>query len=203
MSRTLTKGSIVSTKSLSARSFNSGVKNLVGASRKGGTRPVRSVHCLRDRENGVKRLTIRVALVAGLILAMAGVLAPAAGATQATSVSQSVTFNVFDVGGTQIATITTNEERSGAVATGTWSSDTGAAGTLWAYHFNLGLFAQIQQTQPIGGSAIVTLLGSNGSLWYRMATGDRGVVLFTATSSETNVWNVYLRGPVPPIFLTG
>ncbi len=149
----------------------------------------------------MKRLISRFAIVAILMLGLVALLAPAT-SVAADGYNEVVTFNIYDQYGGFVGTVTTQEHRDGAVATGIWSSTNGAQGTLWAYHLPNGLFAKVTQSAPLAGQGIVTLNGPLGSLWYSMANGKKGAVLFYAFSPSTNVWEVHLLGPVPPIFLT-
>ena len=149
----------------------------------------------------MKRLITRLAVVAVLMLSFVALLAPAT-SVAADGYNEVVTCNIYDQYGGYVGTATTQEHRDGAVATGVWSTTNGAEGTLWAYHLPNGLFATVTQTSPLAGQGIITLSGPLGSLWYSMANGKRGAVLFSAFSPSTNVWEVHLRGPVPPIFLT-
>lgn len=157
------------------------------------------------------------AAIAALLLTL--VLTPAVSAHPGTAVvstqqlthTERVTFNI-SYQGCQIATTVTQETFFGPVSFGTWTTTdmngtTVSTGNLAANHTTSSVSAFITQSNPIFGFASMQfdISGGAGTLTYTAFTNggtQHGTVNFTASSSQTNVFDVDVDS-VPPVLFNG
>lgn len=157
------------------------------------------------------------AAVAALLLTL--IIAPAASAhpgtakvsTQQLVHTESVTFNVW-YNQCHIATTVTQETFIGPVSFGTWvttdmNGNTVSTGNLAANHTTSSVSALVTQSNPIFGFASMQfdISGGIGTLTYTAFTNSgtqSGTVNFTASSSQTNVFDVNVDS-VPPVLFNG
>jgi hypothetical protein len=161
-------------------------------------------------------------LIAVGMLVMLALAAPAAGAAPPTQQTKNVYFYIYDKIGNPIALTVTNETFHGnsGVATGTWTTYAVipiegtptdvvlASGRLTARHSETGLVATLTQQSPVHGHGTLTTnsLTGVGSLDYVVQGGASGTVNFLAVPAAppiTDVFAVFLLGPVPPVLFTG